>query len=134
MPDYQKRIADYDSIPKEFIQVFIIRHIINMVVKVHSPSQAARRDALCSAQLLSVLALHIMDKRQVYYNQFDKVLRECCIFIRGDYEQVDKQPWVVLFNQYTKGEMGKFQMEQTDDYSRSNFPIELVERLNKIDR
>lgn len=46
----------------------IIRHIVNMVVKVHSADAVARKDGLFSGWLLSALALHIMDRKQVYFN------------------------------------------------------------------
>ena len=65
--------------------MFIIRLIINMVMKVRSDNKSHHLDALLSAQLCGIIAQHMMDKDKIYYKQFDLSFRETCMYIKNNF-------------------------------------------------
>ena len=52
---YSKRIAEYDSIGAEVIQVLLVSHLINLLSKYKSENPRERLDAFNSAMLLAVV-------------------------------------------------------------------------------
>jgi hypothetical protein len=130
---YKERIADYDQITKEVMQVFIIRLIINMVLKARTNKRDHTLDALQSAQLCGILALHFMDQKLVYHKQFEKSFKDTCIYIQQNYSEEDRKPWVQLYKLYTKKELSNINILNTDDYERSDLQPTLVQRLKQID-
>ena len=55
-PAYASRMADYDQIGQEIIQVFLIRLLTNMVFKYKLTNPIHREEAFNSAKLLAILS------------------------------------------------------------------------------
>lgn len=85
------RINDYDTIVSEVIQVFIIKLIINLVVKYRSEDDKERRDALYSCKLLAIISTQFLEEKKPHYRQFEAIFNEVVQWVvanRGKAEEV----------------------------------------------
>ena len=70
------RLKDYDQIVFEVFQVFLVKLILNMLVKFSSRDEKKRRDSYMSAKLLLAIANQFLDKKKPHYKQIKLSLSE----------------------------------------------------------
>ena len=70
------RINDFDTIGIDIIQVFLIKHIQNLVQKARSSKAENRLDAYRSARLTAAVCSQIMNKSKNPVKQFEHLLSE----------------------------------------------------------
>ena len=73
------RISEYDHIAFDVLQVFVVKHIVNIVMKFRSYDEDQRNDALTSAQLNLILVSQFFLKRKSQtVKQFEHTISEVC--------------------------------------------------------
>lgn len=64
--NYQ-RLKDYDCFAYEIFQVFLIKLLLNMLLKFSNRDQAKRADAFLSGKLLAYIAEQFLDHQKPHY-------------------------------------------------------------------
>jgi hypothetical protein len=62
------RLKDYDQIAYEIFQVFLIKLLLNMLLKFSSRDELKRKDSYNSAKLLAHIADEYLDHKKPHYN------------------------------------------------------------------
>ena len=69
-------MKDYDQIAYEIFQVFLIRLLLNMLMKFSSRDAVKRRDSFFSAKLLAYIANEFLDHNKPHYKQIRLSLKQ----------------------------------------------------------
>ena len=83
-------MSGYDQIGLEIIQVFLLKLLINMVLKYRSTNEGHRRDAFNSAKLIALLSSQFFDKNKTHYKQVDASLCEVLLWVNKQKDMSDQ--------------------------------------------